>query len=326
MAGEIIYSVFVSSTYEDLREERAAVQKALLQLHCMPIGMELFGSADEETWDFIKRQIEDCDYYVVIVADKYGSTAEDGVSYTEKEYDYAREIKKPVLAFVHNDRESIPRNKTERNPEKRPKLEAFIQKVRKSPVSFFTAPHDLATQVTVSFVNFRERRPAVGFIRADRVPDLKRYAEILEENARLRDEISLLRTSLVVFENGSDIITLEAKAKTNDGYKVLKTSMPMGNLFVIIARSILRGCGDDERLPIAVRVQVFGQSRRNTVDWPNPEDLSQIMFILVGKGLVDIEHRMIEEEEPNYRMAKFILTGKVKKKRRRCKCNAGSGN
>src|SRR5262245_31099313 len=45
MAGEIIYSVFVSSTYEDLREERAAVQKALLQLKCMPIGMELFGSA-----------------------------------------------------------------------------------------------------------------------------------------------------------------------------------------------------------------------------------------------------------------------------------------
>ena len=72
MAREIIYSVFVSSTYEDLREERAAVQKALLQLKCMPIGMELFGSADEETWEFIKRQIDDCDYYVVIVAGNTG--------------------------------------------------------------------------------------------------------------------------------------------------------------------------------------------------------------------------------------------------------------
>jgi hypothetical protein len=81
MPSEIIYSVFVSSTYEDLRGERAAVQKALLQLRCMPIGMELFGSADEETWDFIKRQIEACDYYVVIVADKYGSTAVDGLSH-----------------------------------------------------------------------------------------------------------------------------------------------------------------------------------------------------------------------------------------------------
>jgi Domain of unknown function (DUF4062) len=99
MPSEIIYSVFVSSTYEDLREERAAVQKALLQLHCMPIGMELFGSADEEAWDFIKRQIEDCDYYVVIVADKYGSTAEDGVSYTEKEYNYREKSRSLLLPF-----------------------------------------------------------------------------------------------------------------------------------------------------------------------------------------------------------------------------------
>jgi hypothetical protein len=97
MPSETIYSVFVSSTYEDLREERAEVQKALLKLHCLPIGMEIFGSADEETWEFIKRQVAECDYYVVVIADRYGSTAADGLSYTEKEYDYAREITKPVL-------------------------------------------------------------------------------------------------------------------------------------------------------------------------------------------------------------------------------------
>ena len=88
----------------------------------MPIGMELFGSANEETWDFIQRQIAECDYYVAIIADRYGSAAPDGLSYTEKEYDYAIEIKKPVLAFVHGDRGSIPRDKTESDPKKRPKL------------------------------------------------------------------------------------------------------------------------------------------------------------------------------------------------------------
>jgi Domain of unknown function (DUF4062) len=62
MPSEIIYTVFVSSTYEDLREERAEVQKALLKLGCMPIGMELFSSADEDTWEFIKRQIAESDY------------------------------------------------------------------------------------------------------------------------------------------------------------------------------------------------------------------------------------------------------------------------
>jgi len=60
MAGEIVYSVFVRSTYEDLREERAELQKALLKLHCLPIGMEL-SAANDETWQFIKRQIEKAD-------------------------------------------------------------------------------------------------------------------------------------------------------------------------------------------------------------------------------------------------------------------------
>jgi len=151
MPGEIIYSVFVSSTYEDLREERAEVQKALLKLHWMPIGMELFGAADEETWEFIKRQIAECDYYVVVIADRYGSLATDGLSYTEKEFVYAREIHKPVLAFIHRNRGSIPRDKTEGDADKRRKLDAFIEKVGRFAPDFFASPHELATQVTVGF-------------------------------------------------------------------------------------------------------------------------------------------------------------------------------
>jgi len=213
MPSEFIYSVFVSSTYEDLREERAAVQKALLQLHCMPIGMELFGSADEETWEFIKRQIESCDYYVVVAADKYGSTADDDdLSYTEKEYNYARDAKKPVLAFVHGDRKSIRRDRTEEDPNKRSKLEAFIEKVRRSPVSFFTGPNDLATQVTVSFVNLRERHPAIGFIRANQTHDLKEYTELLEENVRLKAELADLRNPAVtLFPQAADIVSFAVR-------------------------------------------------------------------------------------------------------------------
>ncbi len=47
VSSEAIHVVFISSTFEDLREERAAVQKAVLQLGCLPIGMELFPSDGE---------------------------------------------------------------------------------------------------------------------------------------------------------------------------------------------------------------------------------------------------------------------------------------
>jgi hypothetical protein len=42
------YQVFVSSTYEDLKQERAEVMQALLELECMPAGMELFPASSEE--------------------------------------------------------------------------------------------------------------------------------------------------------------------------------------------------------------------------------------------------------------------------------------
>ena len=83
------YQVFVSSTYEDLQDERREVMQALLELDCIPAGMELFPAADETQWSLIRRVIDDCDYYIVIVAGRYGSTNKGGMSYTEMEYRYA---------------------------------------------------------------------------------------------------------------------------------------------------------------------------------------------------------------------------------------------
>ena len=74
------YQVFVSSTFEDLQEERKEVMQALLELDCIPAGMELFPAADEAQWTLIKRVIDDCDYYLVIVGGRYGSVNDEGMS------------------------------------------------------------------------------------------------------------------------------------------------------------------------------------------------------------------------------------------------------
>ena len=49
--------------------------------------MEGFFAADEEQLSYIKKIIDECDYYILIIAGRYGSIDETGVSYTEKEYD-----------------------------------------------------------------------------------------------------------------------------------------------------------------------------------------------------------------------------------------------
>lgn len=195
MISEKIYKVFVSSTYEDLREERAAVQKALLQLGCFPVGMELFPAADNETWDFIKSQIDDADYYVVVAAGRYGNEV-DGISFTEKEYDYAVGQNKPAIGFVHGDPGSIALSKSERSEDARKKLQSFIEKIKKRPVREFKSPHELALEVTTSFVQLIRTRPAVGYVRTDASVDFKRYSELLEENNRLKEALNIAQQSL----------------------------------------------------------------------------------------------------------------------------------
>jgi len=59
------YQVFVSSTYADLKDERRRVIQTVMELDCIPVGMELFPAADEEQFEFIKRVIDDCDYYLL---------------------------------------------------------------------------------------------------------------------------------------------------------------------------------------------------------------------------------------------------------------------
>ena len=78
------YQVFVSSTFADLKEERRRVMQALMEMDCIPAGMELFPAADEEQWVFIRRVIDDCDYYLLIVGGRYGSVTPEGVSYAER--------------------------------------------------------------------------------------------------------------------------------------------------------------------------------------------------------------------------------------------------
>src|ERR1700730_2210480 len=117
MAIDRRYQVFFSSTYVDLQEERRQVMQALLELDCIPSGMELFPAADDDQWNLIKQVIDDCDYYLVIIGGRYGSMGKDGRSYTQMEYEYALSKNKPVLAFLHKNPGSIAAERTEEGAE-----------------------------------------------------------------------------------------------------------------------------------------------------------------------------------------------------------------
>ena len=132
------YQVFVSSTRDDLVDERKSVSQALLESNCIPAGMELFPASNRTSWEIIKNAIDDSDYYLLIIAGRYGSLLKDEngdnskCSYTEKEFDYALEIKKPIIAFLYEDIDNLPSKKVERSDIGKKRLEAFREKVKNS--------------------------------------------------------------------------------------------------------------------------------------------------------------------------------------------------
>ena len=111
------YQIFISSTYKDLKEARGTVIDAVLSMYHFPVGMEMFGADDDDQWTVIQALINQSDYYIIIIGHRYGSTTSDGISFTEKEYDYATAQGIPVLAFIMNNGLALTEDQRETEPE-----------------------------------------------------------------------------------------------------------------------------------------------------------------------------------------------------------------
>lgn len=180
--------VFVSSTFKDLVEERAAVIQTLLEADCIPAGMEMFPASDSDKFDLIKRVIDLCDYYVVIIGGRYGSVdAEVNLSYTEMEYDFAVETGKPVMAFLHGDPGKLIGEKLDLDGDLRNKLDAFREKTERRMVKYWNDPGDLKGQVALAIIQIRKTHPVEGWIRASEAMTPAVKAELAELRAKVRE-------------------------------------------------------------------------------------------------------------------------------------------
>ena len=211
------HQVFISSTYADLVDERAEVIQALLELDCIPAGMELFPATTESAWELIKGVIDDSDYYCLIIGGRYGSISTEGVSYTEKEYDYAVLKNKPVMAFVHGRPEEIPSGKVEKTDRGRELLDAFRAKVEAAHHRrTWSTASELGGLVSRSLINLRKANPAEGWVRG-------RFAAteaLLVEVANLRARVAELQAQEASKPREIDPEVTEKLASGSDEYRV----------------------------------------------------------------------------------------------------------
>lgn len=223
------YQVFVSSTYKDLDKERTAVMNCLLDNDCIPVGMEQFPALPVSQWEYIKKLIDDSDYYLLIVAGKYGSIDEEtGWSYTEKEFRYALEKEIPIIAFLYRDISKLPVEKCENTDEGRKKIEEFRNYVLSSHhlCDFYNTPDELKYVGAKSLKKTIEQYPAEGWVRSNQVKNIQ--ADTIE---RLQNILIMIKNSETEqrespFSHLSlEAITLLRTACETDGVIIISRSL-----------------------------------------------------------------------------------------------------
>lgn len=92
--------VFVSSTMDDLRDERAAAADAIEDVGAEPVLFERFGARPEDSRQAYKAEVRRSDIYLGILSRSYGVKQSSGYSATHAEYEEAKEHHKELLFFL----------------------------------------------------------------------------------------------------------------------------------------------------------------------------------------------------------------------------------
>lgn len=254
---EVKHQVFVSSTYKDLVEERKAVIHALLELDCIPAGMELFPAADEDAWTLIKDVIDGCDYYVLILSGKYGSLGPDGVGYTEMEFDYAASVSKPIIAFLHENPDALSAGNVEKTEALQAKLLAFRKKAECKHCKFWSNPEDLGGKVSRSLIQLRKRHPSPGWVPGKYAATgsmLREMQELRAKNAQLELEAAVGTSSAPAgsdeLAQGPDKVPLmmSLKPDAENTARKVRVVLSWDKIFSYVGPSMMNECTDKEMM------------------------------------------------------------------------------
>ena len=200
--------------------------QVVLERECFPAVMELFPAASEDQWSYVEKAIDDSDYYVVILAGKYGSVDENGISFTEREYDYAVSQGIPVIAFYHRNLDALPGSKLESSPETRRKIEAFHAKVKGNLCKGWDSPENLALAVGNSLWKLVKDKPREGWVRANQAGDPVLINKLKEHVFELEEELKLSQTAAPAgtekLASGGDKISLQAKISYSTSGNILE--------------------------------------------------------------------------------------------------------
>jgi hypothetical protein len=249
--------VFLSSTFSDLKEYRAAAIATIEGFGLVPITFEEFGTMDEAPEKASARALAEADIVVFLVAHRYGYIPRySEKSIIELEYEEAVAQKKPVLVFLLSEDQPWPPDQIEFSDLQR--LRAFKDRLKANHlVNFFTTPQDLSTRLAVAISQYSRQVEAIPRTPPEATQPLEvTLGDVLDELKRVRAEVSTLQQMVAegrreyreqsTGDNEGSLIRpadfLGARSKSTDPYKCFVIMPYSEGWSQAIERTILEVC------------------------------------------------------------------------------------
>jgi hypothetical protein len=195
------YHIFVSSTTDDLKNERQALCRIIFEMGHIPVCMDSVDITEKTGWRIIKNNIAASDYFVSLVAHRYGLLPEGlggKTGSTEIEYAQALKARVPVLALIIADKARWKAAKKDMEPKAAAALSDFKERLRSHPFIEWLTMQDLKQGAREMLSREMALNPADGW-----VPGSEQAApETANALGRLAAENEELRRRLAVCGRG----------------------------------------------------------------------------------------------------------------------------
>ena len=194
------YRVFISSTYIDMIPYRDALQTAITNCDSVAYGMERFVPAPIRPLDRCYEEIAGSQIYILLLGHRYGEIDNDsGKSYTELEYDKAKEMGLPILAFLlDTDKVGTPAKFRESDAQYNAliRFKNDLKNSKEITIGEFTSEKDLQEKATRAIKETIDRLQAVVQTAEDPSIGAKLYAKFIKRPERYKGREAILRVRM----------------------------------------------------------------------------------------------------------------------------------
>ncbi|MDZ7817290.1 MAG: DUF4062 domain-containing protein [Aliarcobacter sp.] len=267
------YNIFISSTFTDLKDVRKNIHDSILRDGHYPIAMENFVASNNSQMDEIKKLIDNCDYYILICGCCYGTIDKSTKkSFTELEYEYAKKINKPILAFFLSD------NQCEKEDNKLKKFKEIVKNNDKlcSPSE---TKESISSTVNIALHKQYQNNPQVGWLRNTN--------KVIEKTIYLNND--KFNTSIEILDDNFMLSGL----LDVDAYQKYEIEYPVKHIFKLLARKLIEGSIYDKRIKSFLEGYIQGLNTFNITI--NDNCFEELRSIFVKIKFILLEKRKYED-------------------------------